>query len=394
MKPIAKPLTLTTVALVAVLGAYSGPAAAADCKSAEEIRALVKSTGTATPEEYKAVLETFACCTFNERDMLRLDSKTCTPLEALKLLRKDKVKTPPIDSIFADLAASPSPQVRAVAYGDGGLVDYSDFFKRDAIATVAKKAMTTETDPGALRYLVNSAMNSGNAMPEAGEFLKKMSTHENPVVRYRATVGLANSWSDKVPGVVDAVVARMNDEDKNTRGIACSGAGKLGDDAVVAPITAILKDPARAKDHGECVRGLVALWLDAPKHEHTSAAAYKATMDYLKTTPRSKDVPAWTAVSALSGPRNAKTIDAWKAKASYYKPDEIIAIMTDIAKDPQADRNARTGAVKVIGAEGGTAALDKLAPVIDGLGGDDKNAKDVKSSLETARKAAAKAEGK
>lgn len=388
-----KPLSLAAALAAGLLGAYGAPAAAAGCQSAEEIRALVKSSGQATSDEYKAVLETFACCSFNERDLLDFESKTCTPIEALKLLGKDKVKLPPIDPIFEALAANPSPQVRAIAYRGGSMVDYSDFFKRDAIAAVAKKAMTTETDPGALRWLVNSAQNSGNAMPEAAEFLKKMSTHEHPAVRYRATVGLANAWSDKVPGVVDAVAARMSDEDEKTRRIACSGAGKLGDDAVVAPITAILKDPARAKDHGECVRGLVALWLDTPKHEHTSAAAYKATMDYLKTTPRSKDVPAWTAVSAIEK-RNAKNFGAWKVKASYYKPDEIIATMTDIVKDPQADRNARTGAVKVIGAEGGTAALDKLAAVVGGLGGDDKNAKDVKSSLETARKAAAKAEGK
>ena len=204
MKSLHKPFALAAALLAAL--AVAAPAQAqrarvpAGCKSAEEIRALVTSTGEATPAEYKAVLETFACCSGDERE-LEIDRKTCPTFEAYKLLRTDKVKLPPIDSIFEELATHSSPMVRAAAFSDGAHAAHSAFLERDAIAPAAKKAMETETNPYALRALIGSASNSGNKMPEAGEFLKKMSEHDNSVLRRRATAALASPWSDKVPGV-------------------------------------------------------------------------------------------------------------------------------------------------------------------------------------------------
>ena len=358
--------------------AAAAPAAAQKCKSAEEIRALVKSTDKATPDEYFAVLENYACCPVNQ-ETLSIDDDTCAA-EQVRVELREKGKLPGFETVLDRVLAHSAPQVRARGYDalSGNL-----FGSTESDREAGKKALATETDLFALRALIEGLRNEGNRVPEVGEFLKKMATHEHPALRRVATNALARSHSDKVPGVVEAVIARLGDEDKEVVSIACKGASTLGSDAIVEPIAAILKDASKANIHTECVSALTDLWLDFPKRERTSAAAYKATLDYYKTTPRSQDVPDSGAVSALAGgysiPRagtkaaSEEKFVAWKKKASYYKPDELAAIMLDIVKDPQANWMARGQAVRVIGDAGGLAALKKIASTVEALNDDKAN---------------------
>ena len=64
---------------------------------------------------------------------------------------------------------------------------------------------------------------------------------------------------------------------------------------------------------------------------------------------------------------NEDKFDAWKKKAKYYKPKEIVEVMTEIIKDKNADYLARCCAVDVIAKHGGKKAFKDLKPIIKKL---------------------------
>ena len=111
------------------------------------------------------------------------------------------------------------------------------------------------------------------------------------------------------------------------------------------------------------------MWYNYPKHQNTSKAAYEATMNYLKKTPRSKDIPAWTAIGELQH-RNDKGYDEWLSKATYYRSGEFLNVMMDIATDPNANWLGRSQAVKVIAKIGGKGDLERLKAKVQANGGD------------------------
>ena len=358
-----------------------------DCKDAQSIKGLVKDPAAITQDEYEAILDTLSCC---EIDQTKLEmAGKCATNEALGMLRKEKAKFPSINPLMPKLLKHSAPQVRARAYEE-----LSGFFGSSSQDVAqAKEAIASETDPYALKMLIwKGVHNLGNKEPEVGAFLVKMAKHEHPQVRWASAVALGNSWSDKVPGAVDTIITLIGDEDKSVRQIACGGAGKLGDDKVIGPIVEVLNDEAKSDMHSRCMQGLTTLWLDPPFHKRYSEAAYKAAMDYYKKTPRTDKVPAWSSIK-LAGdyakPMGNKDAFAdWKTQASYYKPDELIAIMTDIVKDPQANWMGRNAALTVIGKAGGKEALDKLAPEVEAL--NDPKAKFIKDGYQKALKEAEK----
>ena len=109
---------------------------------------------------------------------------------------------------------------------------------------------------------------------------------------------------------------------------------------------------------------------DNTENENIIAAA----MDYFKKTPRTKDVPSWTAVGSLKN-KNDSHYEEWRAKATYFNADEFAQIMTEIIKDTNANSFSRSGAVENIAAHCSKETFDSLAAVIDGLA--DKDAKDI-----------------
>ncbi|MBO4793760.1 MAG: HEAT repeat domain-containing protein [Deltaproteobacteria bacterium] len=385
-----KQKTLLRILFLAAGLAFLATAASAevDCKDAQSIRGLVKDPAAMTQDEYEAVLDTLSCCDIDQTKLAFAGK--CATNEALGLLRKEKAKIPSINPLVPKLIKSSAPQVRARAYEElSGL-----FGSSSQDVALAKEAIASETDPYALKMLIwKGVSNLGNKVPEVATFLVNMAKHEHPQVRWAAAVALGNTWSDKVPGAVDTIIALIGDEDKNVRQIACGGAGKLGDEKVIGPIVDVLNDETKADMHSRCMQGLTTLWLDYPFHKRYSEAAYKATMDYYKKTPRTDKIPVWATIK-LAGeyakPVGKKDAFAeWKSQASYYKPDELIAVMTDIVKDPQANWMGRTAALNVIGKAGGKEALDKLGPEVEALS--DPKAKLVKDGYQKALKEAEKA---
>jgi len=367
----------------------AAPAAAPEAKSdgddcskvtVESLKAIVKDKTKATSDEYAEIVEAYRCCTIDEAS-LSYDRKNCVVDEALKQLRDEKVKIPSIDQIAARLVKSSSPLVRGKGYASfSGLFGASN---KDI--SLAKDAIKNEKDAYGLRELVAGLSNEGNKDPEVAKFLLDMAKHEHKAVREKAAIALGNTWSDRVEGAADAIIELMADSDESVAKIACSGAGKLKDEKVIEPIVNILNDESKAKLHADCVRGLATMWIDYPFHKNHNENAYKATMDYLKKIPRTKDIPAWNAIAAINNVANSRgEFDNWKKEATWFKIDEFNAVMTDLIKDDEFNWLGKGPAMKAIAAYGGKAELEKIGPVVEGLS--DQKVKDsYKRELEKAK---------
>ena len=333
-----------------------------------------------TADSYAEILDSLKCCKIDEKSFT-LNKKECLTYEAIDQLKKDKVLFPATQEVMPTLVKSDSPIVR----GEGYKGIASIFGAKKENIGLGKDAIKNEKDPYALQELVAGLSNEGNKDPEVGKFLVDMSKHENNFVRRKAAVALGNTWSNKVDGAVDAIITLMSDADENVAKLACAGSGKLGDEKVIEPIVKILNDESKEKIHGDCVRGLSVMWLDYPFHKNHNENAYKATMDYLKKSPRTNKIPSWSAIATFSTTANNKgELDAWKKEATWFNQDEFIALMTDLIKDDNFNWLGKTPAMKAIASFGGKAEIEKLGKVVDGLS--DQKVKDAyKREFENAK---------
>jgi hypothetical protein len=231
--------------------------------------------------------------------------------------------------------------------------------------------------------------------PEAAGYIFGHAKHEDAILRREAARAIGNSWSKGVEGAVEAIIELMKDADQKVRGAACAGAGKLADDQVIETITAILDNPEEHKIHSNCVDGLEYMWFQFPFHENLSEAAYNAQVAYFKKTPRSENIPAWNSVGGLRSTSD-RTIEAWKKNATYFKPAEYLAVMTEIALDNDANWLGRTSAVDVIAKWGTVKQLEALGKQLDKMEGTHvKHVRDkVASKLKELAEAKAKADAK
>ena len=342
--------------------------------TAEDLLSRIANRDSLTKDEYKWLISTYSYATI--KDDLTLE-KNITD-EALSKL--DSKAKPSLSEILPDLLKSESPQVRGYAISQ--ITSLLGVSKTNL--ELAKELIKTETNEYVLVKATRALSNEAKNGKEIAEFLIKMASHENAKIRNEAAIALGNSWSIDVDGAVEAVIKLMNDKDATVRKTACKYSGKLADESVIEPLVKILKNADDADIHGSCVEGLTYLWYDYPFFKNTSEKAYKATMDYLKTTPRTEKVPSWTAVGAFKTTSTQDSFKEWKKKATYFDTDEIYDIMVDIIKDKDAAYLARTSAIDVVKAHCSEKQFKDLKTVIDGL--TDSKASTVKSAYETKAK--------
>ena len=357
------------------LTALITPSFAQQCKSEEELKALVKNPPAMSQDEYEQILTAYSCCEIDQKK-LDLKYKDCAAFNALNALRKEKVKLPAIEPLIPKLIKSPSPQVRAKIYPElGGFFGSSQNDIQNAL-----QAIKAEQDLYAMKILIRDGIHKlGNKVPEVASYLKEKAKHENPEIRQAVARALASPSSNKVEGVVDVVVALMNDSEEKVAKFACSGAGDLGNEAVIEPIVAILNDASKAKLHSDCISALSRLWYEYSGHSNTSEKAYKANLDYWKKTPRTADVPAWTSFNSITS--KGSKFEDWKAKATYFKAEELIAVLSEIIQDSNASSHARRAAIRAIAGQGGKDEINKLAAKIEAL--TDKDAQAVQKEYKT-----------
>ena len=340
--------------------------------TADDLLKNIKDQTNVTLEEYIDLVSTLSNVTITED--LELEDNITT--EAIQKLRDNDAQLPSPEEYVEPLLKSEAPQVRGYAISNVG----SLFGVSDEHIAAAKEMLKTEQDPYVLRCAVKALANEGGSDPDIGQFLLDMAKNENVCVRQQVASALGSSWNKDLEGAVEAEIALMNDSDTFVRKAAYRYAGGLEDERIIEPIVEMLNNEADADLHGDGVESLVSLWYDYPFHENTSEAAYRATMDYLKTAPRTENTPAWTAVSSFSYKSNS-SFDAWREKATYFNPDEIAEIMTELVQDTNVNWMARTAAVKTMAAHCSREDFDALGSVVEGL--TDDKAKYIQDEYQT-----------
>ena len=328
------------------------------------IKKFIKDEQNITLDEFINLASTYSYATIN--DKLELDENITD--KAIKKLKDNKAALPAAKEFVEPLLKSDSPQVRGYAFSNmASLLGASS-----SHIAAAKEILKTEKEPYVIKCAVKVLGNEGGRDAEIGKFLLSEAKNENAAVRRQTAVALGSTWNKTLDGAVDAEIELMKDSDNEVRKAAYEYAGLLGDDRVVAPISEMLKNEADADLHSSGVKGLVWLWYDYPSHENTSEAAYRATMDYFKTTPGSDKVPAWAAVTRFTN-KSEKNYDAWKAKATYFNTDELYEVMLGLVKNENLGRMTRGYACKPVAVHCTRAQFDALGTVINALS--DKDAK-------------------
>lgn len=339
--------------------------------TADDLLAKIKDKDNVTADEMKWLVSTYSYVKIDEE---KLDLEDNITDEAIKKL--DSKALPKLDSYISELFKSDAPQVRGYAVSK----ITSLFGVSNENLVLAKELIKNEKEPYVLKKAVVALRNEGKNDKDIADFLLNMANNQNAVIRKEAAIALGNSWSKGIDGAVDTVIKLMNDSDIEVRKAACKYAGELEDEKVIDPLVKILNNNDEADLHGSCIEGLVDLWYDYPFFKSTSEKAYKATMDYLKKTPRTDKVPAWTAVGAFKTTSTQDAFKEWKKKATYFNTDEVYNVMVDIIKDGDANWLGRTSAIDVIKNHCSEQQFKDLKSVIDGL--TDKNASLVQSSYE------------
>lgn len=328
------------------------------------IKEFIKDEQNITLDEFVNLASTYSYANINNK--LELDENITD--KAIKKLKDNKATLPAAKEFVEPLLKSDAPQVRGYAFSN-----IATFFGvSDSHKASAKEILKTEKEPYVIKCAVKALGNEGGKDAEIGKFLLDAAKNENAVVRRQAAVALGSTWNKTLNGAVDAEIELMKDSDNDVRKAAYEYAGLLGDDRVVVPISEMLKNEADADLHSSGVKGLVWLWYDYPSHENTSEAAYRATMDYFKTTPGSDKVPAWAAVTSFIN-KSEENYDAWKAKATYFNTDELYEVMLGLVKNENLGRMTRGYACKPVAVHCTRAQFDALGTVINALS--DKDAK-------------------
>ena len=339
------------------------------------IKKFVKDEQNITLEEFINLASTYSYATIN--DKLELDENITD--KAIKKLKDNKATLPPAKDFVEPLLKSEAPQVRGYAFSNmASLLGASA-----AHVTAAKEILKTEKEPYVIKCAVAALANEGGKDAEIGQFLLDAAKNENAAVRRRVASALGSSWNKTLSGAVEAEIELMKDSDNEVRKTAYEAAGRLGDERVIAPISEMLKNEADADLHSNGVRGLVWLWYDYPSHESTSEAAYRATMDYFKTTPGSDKVPAWAAVTSFIN-KSEKNYDAWREKATYFNPDELYEVMLGLVKNENLNRMTRGYACKPVAVHCSKEQFEAFGEVVNAL--TDKNAKFIQDEYQNQAK--------
>ena len=329
-----------------------------------------------TPEEFEALYLAYSKVGINEKGQ-NLESNFVS--KVISEVSRGRKRPEQTDAIFTKLLKNSSPSVRGVV-----VQQYGGLFGMSAeTASKLVKALSAEKNAFVLKEGIKTLANQLK-YDDVKQFVLGQIDNDNKEVRKAIALSVGNIWNKGIDGVNDAAKKLLADGDDDVRGTMLGYVGELEDESFIPDLVKVLDDPEQGKLHGDAMRSLYTMWYDYPKHKNTSKAAYEATVKYLKTTPRTRDIPAWETIGQLAN-RNERAYDAWKSQATDYNNAEFVKLMMDIAADPNATWLGRGPAVKVIAKIGTKADLEKLKGIVS-ANADDKDQKNVLNSIENALK--------
>ncbi len=258
-----------------------------------------------------------------------------------------------------------SPAVRIQAAAFLGSIFGADESSQKLILDAAR----AEKEPAVIAAMLQTVGSKGGANAEIGKLLIEMADHESPVVRKKAVVWLGSSWNKDLKGSIKKLIEKVEkDPELEVREWACKYSGSRGDDKMVKIYGKYTKDPTKEpKLYRACMEGLFNSWMHYPLFQTYNEKAYKLTLKRLAHTPRTKDNPPWTLMDNFAelAKDSNKSVVEWKQKATWFKSEEVIAVLGPIVSDAQANRLARSGAIKSMVALGaGKGEFEKIKAAI------------------------------
>lgn len=339
-----------------------------DAMSAEELLAEggITDYANVTVDQCVWLIETFRFADFRDDkgnlNSAKLGSK-CPTSEAIKLVRSGFPKKDDWNTCMGRFFDSQYAGARAYGfYRFATITGLSEDNQKKVLDLIAK-----EEEPVVILQATEALKNDMAKNEIIRDFILRASHAEDYMIRNKAANALGCTASIGVPGVVERITEMMKDEHKNVRTLACTNCGHLADPSLVAPLKAVLDDPNEdAGVKAGAVAGLAYLCYDYPMHENVNEEAWNVLIEYFSKTPRGKDAPIGSGLSAISR-TSEKTFAAWKEKATYYNAEQLFNLMVDIIEDADADYLLRTNAVTCAKTHGTAEQFASLAEVVNGL---------------------------
>lgn len=299
----------------------------------------------------------------------------CITHKAYNKLNEKGVKYQISDKLIEEELKSEYPQLRA-----NGLEHmFSLYGLTDENKARILELLKTEKEPAVILQAIKLLANEGKD-PEVGKLLLDSAKHENPFIRQEVAYALGSRQNEGMDGAIEAQLELMKDENIEVAKKAYDNCDYMDDERIMKALKDILNDESKSELHSACMDTIISMWLDYPYHERTNEEAYKICMDYFKKRPRNENVPNWETFFELKSINEDKFAE-WKKKAKYYKPKEIVDVMTEIIKDPSARSLARSSAIDVVGIHGGKKAYKALKSVVNKL--KDEAAKSLQSNYKS-----------
>ncbi len=310
---------------------------------AEDLIADFEGKDSLTADEYIWLLSTYRYVPITD-DLTDITYKDSITKDAFKILKEKNIGLP-IADVPAAFLESKYAQLRGLAYE--AMVDGTSLSQDHKSKAI--KQLETEEDEYVLVRAIESLGYYASSDEEIGKFVVKHTDNASPKVRKEVAYALGKSSNANVAGSAEAMLKLCDDNVNDVRSTALRFIGARGDDSVVPVLEAVLIDPEQYDFHDSAMSSINDLWINYPYHKVFSEDAYNVAMNYLRQKPRTDKVPVSGAIFFM-GSRTSFEDDLknWKEKSTYYNEEEMLDLLVDIVKDPDADWMARTASLHAI----------------------------------------------
>ena len=371
---VAAAVTFSTVVCGAGGLTQTVQAQATDEMTEESLLSLIQTPKgqQITLDEYKSIFLSYAKVKIDKyQDDLEWKNPVKTVMNKLQSdYKTNEHVIPGVKDFYLSLLNNEAPQLRGMA------INKLSYWSNDQeIINKIAGTLQNETIPYVIIQGVKCVGHlSYKNEPLANAIIAK-ADNDNENVREAIAAAIVIERNKDSDAIKDAARKLMHDKASSVRKIALSCVGAFGDESFIDDLEKVINDPAEQQFHAEAYRSLFFLWY---KGNNTSKRAYDICVKYMSQTPRSKDVPSWTAISYMvfdDCTKYSNQRKEWKEKATYFSESEWVKILTNIAIDPKAYENTRSSAVERMAPLATKADLEKLKKKVEGLSKDTEREK-------------------
>ena len=296
-----------------------------------------------TIAEFEALLTALGDCTITSRGL----TKSCEAYEAFKAAKHWRR---PIDrpwrTVDRELAVRHlAHEDAAVRYAAAQLMGPLTGASIEELRPLLE-ATRREVHPGVVKGFVRRMGAATYRHEEVRELMMILAGHLDPRVRIEVVSWLTDARGRGVPDILTrAIKVATTDPAERVRLHALEDLGDQGDEVVLPVLERHIDRPEKSlRAYAAAVRALINMWSSPVPQPTPNKKAYERTMRLLEQTPRSADVPPWTALGGLrwvADPRFAQ-------RAAFFELDRVHAALDAIALDPDAGWKLRKATVELL----------------------------------------------